>query len=64
MSLMPNVAYLVLNFAAAWKKQTTDDLVILGIRGHPYQSFGERAGTLSLMIVWSRLAHGAIRFPH
>src|SRR6058998_2315836 len=30
--------------------EEADDLIVLGIRGHPYQSFGERAGTLSLMI--------------
>src|SRR6059036_2072518 len=54
LSLKPNVAYLVLNFCAAWKKQTT--LPSLAYAGIPYQSLGERAGALSLMIAWSRLA--------
>src|SRR5437870_839610 len=54
LSLKPNVAYLVLNFAAAWKKQTT--LSSLAYAGIPYQSLGVRVGALSLMIVWSRLA--------
>src|SRR5207245_9074289 len=53
-SLKPNVAYLVLNFCAVWKKQTT--LPSLAYAGIPYQVFGERAGALALMIVWSRLA--------
>src|SRR5881628_143014 len=52
-SLKPNVAYLVLNFCALWKKQTT--LPSLAYAGIPYQSLGERAGTLALMIAWSRL---------
>src|SRR5215471_17358425 len=51
-SLKPNVAYLVLNLCAAWKKQTT--LPSLAYAGIPYQSFGERAGALALMIAWSR----------
>src|SRR3989475_3538589 len=54
LSLNPNVAYLVLNFAAAWKKHTT--LSSLEYAGIPYQSLGERPGALSLMIVCSRLA--------
>src|SRR6266568_4943840 len=54
LSLKPNVAYLVLNFAAAWKKQTT--LSSLAYAGIPYQSLGERVGELSLMIAWSCLA--------
>src|SRR5213080_1034575 len=54
LSLKPNVAYLVLNFVAAWKKQTT--LPSLAYAGIPYQSLGERAGPLSLIIAWSRLA--------
>src|SRR5262249_49997122 len=53
-SLKPNVAYLDLNFSALWKKQTT--LPSLAYAGIPYQVFGERAGTLALMIVWSRMA--------
>src|SRR2546426_432826 len=53
LSLKPNVAYLVLNFCALWKKQTT--LPSLAYAGIPYQSLGERAGTLALMIAWSRL---------
>src|SRR5712692_5054616 len=52
LSLKPNVAHLVLNFCAAWKKQTT--LPSLAYAGIPYQSLGERAGALSLMIAWSR----------
>src|ERR1700688_1790259 len=51
-SLKPNVAYLVLNFCALWKKQTT--LPSLAYAGIPYQSLGERAGALALMIAWSR----------
>src|SRR5438094_1444049 len=54
LSLKPNVAYLVLNFAAAWKKQTT--LSFLAYAGIPYHSLGERPGALSLMIACSRLA--------
>src|SRR2546428_14165684 len=53
-SLKPSVAYLVLNFCASWKKQTT--LPSLAYAGIPYQSFGERAGALALTIAWSRLA--------
>src|SRR5437764_718518 len=52
-SLKPNVAYLVLNFCALWKKQTT--LPSLAYAGIPYQSCGERAGALALMMAWSRL---------
>src|SRR5436190_21279914 len=52
LSLKPNVAYLVLNLCAGWKKQTT--LPSLAYAGIPYQSFGERAGALALMIAWSR----------
>src|SRR5256885_5178324 len=54
LSLKPSVAYLVLNFAAVWKKQTT--LSSLAYAGIPYQSLGERPGALSLIIAWSRLA--------
>src|SRR5438034_2180999 len=54
LSLKPKVAYLVLNFCALWKKQTT--LPSLAYAGIPYQVFGERAGALALMIAWSRLA--------
>src|SRR2546422_10516280 len=48
----PKVAYLVLNFCALWKKQTT--LPSLAYAGIPYQSFGERTGALALMMAWSR----------
>src|SRR5213593_4882649 len=48
-----DVAYLVLNFCALWKKQTT--LPSKAYAGIPYQSLGERAGALALMIAWSRL---------
>src|SRR5947209_20239980 len=50
--MKPNVASLVLNFCALWKKQTT--LPSLAYAGIPYQTFGERAGALALMIAWSR----------
>src|SRR5437868_2000729 len=50
--MKPNVAYLVLNFCALWKKQTT--LPSLAYAGIPYQSLGERAGALALMSAWSR----------
>src|SRR5436309_10759714 len=57
LSLKPSVAYLVLNFCAVWKKQTTlPSLPAVAYAGIPYQSLGERAGALSLMIAWSRLA--------
>jgi serine/threonine protein kinase len=51
LSLKPSVAYLVLNFCALWKKQTT--LPSLAYAGTPYQVFGERSGALALMIAWS-----------
>src|SRR3989442_5835645 len=54
LSVKPKVAYLVLNFCALWKKQTT--LPSLAYAGIPYQVFGERAGALALMIAWSRSA--------
>ena len=54
LSLKPSVAYLVLNFCALWKKQTT--LPSLAYAGIPYQVFGERAGALALMIVCNRSA--------
>src|SRR6266487_3120096 len=54
LSLKPNVAYLVLNFCALWKKQTT--LPSLAYAGIPYQVLGERSGALALMIAWSRSA--------
>src|SRR5947209_9048237 len=50
--MKPNVASLVLNFCALWKKQTT--LPSLAYAGIPYQSLGARAGALALMIAWSR----------
>src|SRR5205823_10327304 len=53
-SLKPNVAYLVLNFRALWKKQTT--LPSFAYAGIPYQVLGERAGALTLMMAWSRAA--------
>src|SRR5207253_4850317 len=52
LSLKPSVAYLVLNFCALWKKQTT--LPSLAYAGIPYQVLGERVGALALMIAWSR----------
>src|SRR3981081_4459217 len=54
LSLKPNVAYLVLNFCALWKKQTI--LPSLAYAGIPYQVLGERAGALALMMAWSRSA--------
>src|SRR5438094_4865058 len=57
LSLKPSVAYLVLNFCAVWKKQTTlPSLPVVAYAGIPYQSLGEWAGAVSLMIAWSRLA--------
>src|SRR5271155_4778035 len=52
--MKPNVAYLVLNFCALWKKQMT--LPSLAYAGIPYQSLGEIAGALALMMAWSRSA--------
>src|SRR5690349_24688150 len=54
LSLKPKVAYLVLNLAALWKKQST--LPSLAYAGIPYQVLGEREGALALMIAWSRSA--------
>src|SRR6266540_2532121 len=54
LSLKPNVAYLVLNFCALWKKQMT--LPSFAYAGIPYQVLGERAGALALMMAWSRSA--------
>src|SRR3954453_6367216 len=48
LSLKPKVAYLVLNFCALWKKQTT--LPSLAYAGIPYQVLGERSGALDLTI--------------
>src|SRR5262245_25108245 len=53
-SLKPNVAYLVLNFCAGWKKQTT--LPSLAYAGIPYQVLGARAGALALTMAWTRSA--------
>src|SRR2546426_5686937 len=53
-SLKPSVAYLVLNFCAGWKKQTTSPS--LAYAGIPYQVLGARPGAMALMIAWSRLA--------
>src|SRR5258708_7070688 len=50
--MKPNVAYLVLNFCALWKKQTS--VPSLAYAGIPYQSLGARAGAPALMIAWSR----------
>ena len=52
--MKPNVAYLALNFSAAWKKQTT--LPSLAYAGIPYQVFGHRSGAAAVTIAWSRLA--------
>jgi alpha-beta hydrolase superfamily lysophospholipase len=52
LSLKPSIAYLVLNFCALWKKQTT--LPSLAYAGIPYQVVGESAGALALMTAWSR----------
>src|SRR6187549_1459491 len=53
-SLKPSVAYLVLNFCALWKKQTT--LPSLAYAGCPYQVFGASVGAFALMIAWIRSA--------
>jgi low temperature requirement protein LtrA len=47
-ALKPNVAYLVLNFCALWKKQTT--LPSLAYAGIPYQVRGTRSGALAFTI--------------
>src|SRR5438094_10474806 len=60
LSLKPSVAYLVLNFCALWKKQTT--LPSLAYAGIPYQVLGQRAGALALMMAWSRSAMARSRF--
>src|SRR5271165_3383617 len=54
LSLKPSVEYRALNFCAGWKKQTT--LPPLAYAGIPYQSRGERSGTLAMMIAWTRSA--------
>src|SRR5438477_10725177 len=54
LSLNPNVAYLVLNFFAGWKKQTT--LPSLAYAGIPYKVVGEMADVLALTMAWSRVA--------
>src|SRR5215471_3760572 len=53
-SLKPNVAYLVLNFSAGWKKQTI--LPSLAYAGIPYHVLGVRAGALALTMAWIRSA--------
>src|SRR5215467_5723109 len=53
-SLKPNVAYLVLNFCAGWKKQTI--LPSLAYVGILYQVLGARAGALALTRAWTRSA--------
>ena len=58
-SLKPNDAYLVMNFCALWKKQTT--LPSMAYAGIPYQVLGERAGALALMMAWSRSAEGRLK---
>src|SRR4029077_11078539 len=50
----PNVAYLVLNFCALWKKQTT--LSSLAYAGIPYQVLDERPGAVALTMACSRSA--------
>src|SRR5690348_13011334 len=54
LSLKPSVAYLVLNFRAGWKKQTT--LPSLAYAGCPYQVRGARAGAAALTMAWIRSA--------
>src|SRR5690606_13487870 len=46
LSLKPNVAYLVLNFDAPWKKQTT--LPSLAYAGIPYQVLGVSSGAFAV----------------
>ena len=62
-SLKPNVAYLVLNVWAGWKKQTTLPSW-LAYAGIPYQVLGRKAATLSLMITCKPPGHRAIRLLH
>src|SRR5712691_5584358 len=50
--LKPSVMYLSLNICPPRKKQTT--MPSLAYPGIPYQTFGERAGALALMMAWSR----------
>src|SRR6266702_2483824 len=50
--LKPSVMYLSLNIFPPRKKQTT--MPSLAYPGIPYQTFGERAGALALMMAWSR----------
>src|SRR5947209_7954067 len=59
LSLKPNVAYLVLNLCALWKKQTT--LPSLAYAGIPYQVLGDRDGALALMMASSRSARARSR---
>src|SRR5512135_3315366 len=62
LSLKPNVAYLVLNFCALWKKQT--DIAVLGIRGHPVPGSGREGWRAGFDDGMEPLGHGAIRFRH
>lgn len=54
LSLKPNVADLVLNFCAPWKKQMTSPS--FAYADIPYQVFGERFGALALMMACIRSA--------
>ena len=62
LSLKPSVAYLVLNFCALWKKQTT--LPSLAYAGIPYQSSRREDWRAGFDDGMEPLAHGAIQFRH
>lgn len=57
----PNVAYLVLNLAALWKKQTI--FPSLAYAGIPYQTLGESWG-VGFDNLMEPLGYDAIRFRH
>src|SRR5206468_13107237 len=64
LSLKPNVAYLVLNFWALWKKQTT--LPSLAYAGIPYHVLGDSVGALAVTIArtrWAMLRSGSFIAP-
>ena len=62
MSLKPNVAYLVLNLCALWKKQPT--LLSLAYAGIPYQVLGERGWHADFDDGMDWLGHSAIPSRH
>ena len=62
LSLKPSVAYRVLNFCAAWKKQMT--LPSLAYAGIPYQVGARGAGALAFTRACSRSAMARSGFQH